>query len=118
MKFSLRRITRFFVLLVQLDSNTLVSTTSAAVGLDMVSDVIAQAPSEDETLNGDLNDIITRMDMLEQPGAISIPLASELQSCTFLSELTLSLSQTFTRASKWSLSENLVSGLFCSVHYI
>ena len=70
----------------QLDSNTLVSTTSAAVGLEMVSDVIAQAPSEDETLNGDLNDIITRMDMLEQPGAISIPLASELQSCTFLSE--------------------------------
>ena len=70
----------------QLVSNTLVSTTSAAVGLEMVSDVIAQAPSEDETLNGDLNDIITRMDMLEQPGAISIPLASELQSCTFLSE--------------------------------
>ena len=93
------------------------STASAAVGLDMVSDVIAQAASEDETLNGDLNDIITRMDMLEQPGAISIPLVSELQSCTgtFLSELTLSLSQTFTRASKWSLSENLVSGLYCSL---
>ena len=83
----MRRITRFFVLLVQLDSNTLVSTTSAAVGLEMVSDVIAQAPSEDETLNGDLNDIITRMDMLEQPGAISIPLASKLISVRLNAEL-------------------------------
>ena len=87
MKFSFRRVKRPSILCWQLDSNTLVSTTSVAVGLEMVSDVIAQAPSEDETLNGDLNDIITRMDMLEQPGAISIPLASELISVRLNAEL-------------------------------